>query len=676
MKKVLSVLLSVLLLITAFSVGSITASADEFTQSGAEFVQNIKVGWNLGNTMESWQSWGTWPSDISTITPEYSETGWYNPKTTQSMIDTVHDAGFNAIRVPITWRNFIVDNGDGTYTIRAEWINRIKEIVGYAQKNDMYVIINMHHDDRDWLNLIEQDDEWNAILEKYRQVWQQIATAFKDYNEKLILEAANELLAINKSTGDKDWWGQQSYYFSNMTKLYKCFIETVRSTGGNNAKRYLMLPTYAAQWYSHQVDKVYLPSDDNHIIMDVHWYTTSTDTSELNNYMSHIKSITIDRGYGAVFGECGLVKSASNSLKKSWPSAFIGTAKKNGISCLIWDDGGDFQQLNRNSLTWLSQSYIDAIIDTVDSTSSPTITTKATTSTTKSNTTATTTISNASSTTTTAVVINGEKVAFYKFTQEKSWYNKAESWNDPIWGELTYLSTSYNLRTGAVTYSIEEGSYDKWNQINSNWNDLPASDTDVYVDITNNTDQVLKIKFQSVPGYTCPDDDYLPTVEPGDTYTLKLGILTGGETFGFLIQGDQVPCGENLVTVSALYTVDETKTTTTITTTATTTQPSTAATATSTQPTVKPSDVTTATQAPTATTTNASIVTTTINNVLLGDCNGDGTVTGKDILLLRKYIIKLEDSIDTVAADVNKDDAINEKDVLMLRKAIIGLIKL
>lgn len=387
MKKVLSVLLSVLLLITAFSVGSITASADEFTQSGAEFVQNIKVGWNLGNTMESWQSWGTWPSDISTITPEYSETGWYNPKTTQSMIDTVHDAGFNAIRVPITWRNFIVDNGDGTYTIRAEWINRIKEIVGYAQKNDMYVIINMHHDDRDWLNLIEQDDEWSAILEKYRQVWQQIATAFKDYNENLILEAANELLAINKSTGDKDWWGQQSYYFSNMTKLYKCFIETVRSTGGNNSKRYLLLNTYGAVCKAKPVQLFQMPSDSaNHLIIGVHTYdpqklcfrdssTTTFDESAMkeifDSAFKQLKDLYLSKGIGVIMGEMGAVNKNNNSERIKYVNSLVSYCSNYSTIPVWWDSGftdksnsvDAFGLINRSSCSWVHNDIALALVN-------------------------------------------------------------------------------------------------------------------------------------------------------------------------------------------------------------------------------------------------------------------------------------------------------------------------
>ena len=202
MKKLLSALLCLMLMISAFSIGSITASAEEFTQTGAEFITNIKVGFNLGNTFEAWQGWNTWPDDISTITPEYSETGWNNPKTTQAMIDEVAEAGFNAIRIPVTWRNFIVDNGNGTYTIRQEWLDRVKEVVGYAQNNDMYIIVNMHHDDKDWLDITKTGDEWDAIVEKYRQIWNQIATEFKDYDEKLILEAANEIV------GGNDWWGK------------------------------------------------------------------------------------------------------------------------------------------------------------------------------------------------------------------------------------------------------------------------------------------------------------------------------------------------------------------------------------------------------------------------------------------------------------------------------------
>ena len=152
-----------------------TASTGDF-RSADEIVKEIKVGWNLGNTLDSYN---TSKTGIAT------ETGWGNPKTTKEMIQSVKNAGFNAVRIPITWGEHM--NGD---TIDSEWLERAAEIVDYAYNEGMFVIINMHHDDALWFE--PDDSEYSADSAKLKAIWEQIAARFADYGDRLLFEGMNE----------------------------------------------------------------------------------------------------------------------------------------------------------------------------------------------------------------------------------------------------------------------------------------------------------------------------------------------------------------------------------------------------------------------------------------------------------------------------------------------------
>lgn len=382
MKKIISIALSLVLILSIISLNfsNVLVHAEDFTMTGAELVSKIRVGWNLGNTMESNEPRGgaVWPNPVSVNTVE---TAWANPTTTQAIISKVYNAGFNAVRIPISWGVFVSET-DGDYTIRQDWLDRIKEIVSYAYTHNMYVIINMHHDDGKWLSISGTDAEFDVVVEKYKQIWTRVATEFKDYNEKLIFEAANEITATTlfdgcgTSTG-KCWWGHSSAVFTRMGRLYQEFYNAVRTSGGNNNKRYLMYPTYGAQWHSNQYNNVWLPENDTHTIVDIHWYTPLTSTDDRNYFTSLIgkyKSKFIDNGIGVVFGEAGLTKSNQSSLGTNYSERFVKAAAEKGIKTFLWDDGGNFQVLNRKTLAWVNPSYVAAILNAVPATTVPTTT--------------------------------------------------------------------------------------------------------------------------------------------------------------------------------------------------------------------------------------------------------------------------------------------------------------
>ena len=380
MKKIISVLLCFVMICSFASCKKpsnvdvdttppVQSSENEFAKTGKEFCSQIVAGWNLGNTLDACEIWGNMPSNP---TIQQQETAWNNPVTTQDMIDKVVDSGFNGIRIPVTWYLQVEENDD--YTIKQEWLARVKEVADYSIKAGAYTIVNMHHDDQYWLNISADDEEWETIKIKYQKIWEQIADLFKDYGEKLILEGANEITATTEfDAGDcyngengsgKCWWGHNQKVFDRQNELYKIFVETVRNSGGNNEVRYLMLPTYGAQWYDNQINKLYVPENDNHIIMDVHWYQPNRFLKSENKWVFEtMRNFANKHNIGAILGESGLMASASDYDKKCYGENVVGGAKEYDIPVFLWDDGGDLEILNRQELTWNSEEYVKSVVD-------------------------------------------------------------------------------------------------------------------------------------------------------------------------------------------------------------------------------------------------------------------------------------------------------------------------
>ena len=328
-----------------------------------KFLQNIKVGWNLGNTFEATGRWGEEWNDSYSVNDV--ETGWGNPTTTKSMFDKVKKTGFNAVRIPATWyRHTDVENA--TYTIKKDYLERIKQVVDFAIDNDMYVILNMHHDDKDWLDISANDEKWAAIKNEYAQIWTQIAEQFKNYDERLILEGANEIVLYTgvDENGNKqyDWWGQDDQTFERVNELYQVFVDTVRKSGGKNDKRYLMIPTYGAQWYQHQIEKITIPNGDERVIVDIHWYTDEADETKVRDTLKVIYDYCSYFEMPIVLGECGIRKAMTEEQKQNWANNYIKIASNMGLRCFIWDDGGDYQVLDRNTLSWVSDSFVESVV--------------------------------------------------------------------------------------------------------------------------------------------------------------------------------------------------------------------------------------------------------------------------------------------------------------------------
>lgn len=368
LKKILSLLtagamsLSALPFLSAAPDIPAAAAKSISTMTTQEIAADMGVGWNLGNTLDSHDG-----TNFKKLGLE-AETYWGNPKATKALIQAVKAKGYKTIRVPVTW----YPHADSKYNIDAKWMARVKEVVNYCIDEDMYVILNIHHEEGAWLN---PSKGYNALSPQFKAFWQQIATEFKGYDRHLIFEGMNEPRTIGKSY---EWTGGNATERTVINQLNKLFVDTVRATGGNNKTRCLMLPTYGASSGATAMQAFEMPANDDNLMVSIHAYTpyefamngkgTSTFSSsmktQLENLFSDINNCLLSKGYTVVIGEFGATNKYNNAERIKWANAFAELAKKKGIPIVMWDnntvnntDAGErFGLINRSTLKWYSES--------------------------------------------------------------------------------------------------------------------------------------------------------------------------------------------------------------------------------------------------------------------------------------------------------------------------------
>ncbi len=349
------------------------------------FVEKLKTGWNLGNTFDA--------VDYNGLSDELLyESCWCGAKTTKEMIDTIKAAGFETIRIPVSWHNHLVDDN---HTISEAWLDRVQEVVDYAIANDMYVIINIHHDCS--TQYCYPSSEYLEQSKQYMtHIWTQVAGRFKDYDEHLIMESMNEPRLVGDAN---EWW--LDIQKENCIDSVKCinelnqnFVDVVRSSGGNNANRYLMVSGYCASYLGATNEYFEMPQDiagnKNKILISVHAYipyafalqsqeesgstaefdvNNASQTQEIDYVMDLLNEMYVQKGIGVVIGEYGCRDKGGNTQARADCIAYyIKAARERGISCCIWDNnafsgsGENFGLLNRSTLEFAYPEIIDSIM--------------------------------------------------------------------------------------------------------------------------------------------------------------------------------------------------------------------------------------------------------------------------------------------------------------------------
>ena len=349
-------------------------------ETAAEAVLNMGAGWNLGNTLDSNSNEldNMWIEAWTKLTPADYETAWGQPQATRALIHMFKEAGFGAIRVPVTWYPHM-----GTITLHDQtkwdrstwtgtdvdpaWMARVKEVVDYVIDEGMYCILNVHHDtgaaSAAWLVAGEQ--EFEAAKGRYKALWQQIADTFKDYGEKLWFESYNEMLDPYDSWCFASFNVQPARYdaavaasaYKGINSYAKLFVETVRATGGHNAERNLVVNTYgscsgAGTWNAHLLDPLtqfQLPEKPGHIAVQVHSYWNAdkfaSEKSDIDKFFRDLQAQIVDRlGVPAIIGEWGGGTDEDTLDNANFAKYFSQKAHDAGVAAYYWmglSDGAD-----------------------------------------------------------------------------------------------------------------------------------------------------------------------------------------------------------------------------------------------------------------------------------------------------------------------------------------------
>ena len=358
-----------LLLACMFFVCGMQATAQDF-ENATTAVKNMGLGWNLGNTLEANSQ------TITDVTNDgywgqqglESETCWGQYVTKPELLKMMKDAGFGAIRVPVTWYNHMDKDGN----VDVAWMKRVHEIVDYVINQGLYCIINVHHDTgadsdsfKSWIKADETN--YNTNKTRYEKLWKQIAEEFKNYGQLLLFESYNEMLDKLNSWCYASMNASGQYNASIATSAYnainsyaKSFVSTVRGTGGNNSLRNLIINTYCASngsgsWSSHLKDpltNLSIPEgESNHIAVEVHAYPNiekgmNSSKPELDEMFNLLKTNFIDKGYPVIIGEWGTSNVDKGEGKTDYDvrketmfefvNYWIKTSKDLGIGTFYW----------------------------------------------------------------------------------------------------------------------------------------------------------------------------------------------------------------------------------------------------------------------------------------------------------------------------------------------------
>lgn len=322
-----------------------------------EIAKEIKIGWNLGNSLEAIGG----------------ETAWGNPRTTKEIIDGIKELGFNAIRIPCSWDQYLLEDN----IIDPLWMSRVKEVVDYCINNHMYTILNIHWDGG-WIEsacnaLTTNEEEIKNVEKKIKDIWEQIANEFINYDEYLIFAETNEPSAKNKDD------------MTILKRYYQAFIDAVRNSGGNNEYRNLIIQgpstniDYTCEFM--EFPKDYIPS---RILLEVHYYTPynfciNDGNDPINevtyfwgkefkkygkvdeeyqeeyvlNQFNKIKNEFVDKGIPIVLGEYSLIlrqhpdKSLQEKCEESegyFLEYITKNAKDYGMIPFLWDNGSFYNR--------------------------------------------------------------------------------------------------------------------------------------------------------------------------------------------------------------------------------------------------------------------------------------------------------------------------------------------
>ncbi len=357
---------------------------EEKASKAVQISDRMGLGFNLGNTFDSVVRPG---SEISGLDVE---TAWKNPKTTREMITAIRKGGFKTMRLPVSWHNHV--SGEDL-SVDPAWMERVKEVVSWCLEEDMYVILNTHHDIFPGFLAPDNENIEKALIFMER-IWVQISEAFRDFSDELLLfEPMNEIRVHGASY---EW--TPDYYdpgcvqaMENINRLNKVFVDTVRASGGNNAERCLVIPGYSTSTEGVCWEGFILPEDtvEGRLFVTAHIYSpahfafylkeganftdfdinSAESTDPIDERLSKLYERYVTKGIPVTIGEFGTVDKDNDPERVKCLAYTLAKATQLGIRCCYWDNGvfkryGDGMAIfDRKALSFPRTEPVEAMIN-------------------------------------------------------------------------------------------------------------------------------------------------------------------------------------------------------------------------------------------------------------------------------------------------------------------------
>ena len=299
-----------------------------------DIVKDMKTGWNLGNSLDA-----EGPKDEEYYTVEYLEKYWANPIVTKELVTDIIETGFNTIRIGVNWSKAI-DKNDPGLKMREDWINRVQEVVDYAYDEGVYVIINCHHEE-DWL--IPDDEHKETAIRMLTRIWTNVSERFKEYDHHLIFETMNETRLV----GTEYEWNEGTKEARDIINLYhKVCYDIIRSSGGLNATRPLLMNTYGARAGAVALAELEIPNDDDRVILGVHAYSpyefcmvpdetanwgTEEEKKALVDLLDSLSEVAKHKNRPLLIGEYGTVNKENEDVRALYTQFYVSECKKRNI---------------------------------------------------------------------------------------------------------------------------------------------------------------------------------------------------------------------------------------------------------------------------------------------------------------------------------------------------------
>lgn len=613
-KRILSVATSLVCAMSCLCIsGSITdeqstvEAASVTGLSSFEITSQMKIGWNLGNSLDATSNYS-----IDTA-PELFTKSWGNPAPTTDLIKTVHDGGFNTIRIPTTWyMHMYFDEESQTYKIDDTWMEYVKNLVDYAYNLDMFVILNVHHEN--WVNVSVFTDETYAEAEKRLSgIWTRLAEEFKDYDQRIIFEGMNE----PRETGNpnnSEWGGGDTNSWNYINKLNEVFVNTVRNQGSaSNAERLLMLPGYCASNSVTTINNIAVPEDSGNVALSVHAYTPyffAMDTSDYSNHtypgksgwgadyteelkqmFKDFKSIMDAKNVPIILGEFSASDFNNTESRVNWATDYLTFAKEVGIPCVLWDNNVPYNEETGDNGE--AHGYVYRLTNTWYNNAIPVV----------------------------EAMMKAVGVTDYVLPEYKEYVAPTFSWDDveigDDWIELYHSNTGYKL--------------DAWkNMTVSNWRDYVSEDYEfvMFYDSTVETTIIFQGGWYTVNPDVSRSKDFTVYFNYEDIVeTLANEGTTVDDMTNMFISANSAAAK-----IYGLYAVP-------------------------------------------VGSGNTENTESTDDEKIIGDLNLDGNVTITDIVILSKYLVKQQTLTEAQynIADVNADEKINVFDLVALRKIVLNV---